>query len=953
MKSKTILFAQIKTIKFCIDYTLFITNSYQGGFMKKILQGVLLMAVFGVNLLLLSCDDSDPVTPQIKQYNIYSISGSNGTIAPAGFTEVDQRGTVAYTITPGTGFVLCSLLVDDIPVALASTYTFTNVTSNHSIRAVFAEPVVIPTGDTFIITSTAGANGTISPLGAVKVIKGNSAVFVITPAVGFQACSLLVDAAPVALKDTLIFTNVQVNHTIRAAFKSASEIDTIKSTNINTIASVVAGRRYVVVGKLSLTGELTIQPGSILKFTTGSGITVTSNGSISAVGTATAPIIFTSIKDDAHGGDLNGDAAATTPAPSDWAGFIISSNNAEFQYCYFSYGGQQNSVLKIEDDVTTTVNFCSFIKNNGGLLSGEGALNAAGAGLTSVIKNNVFYGNSLPISISPDFSLDTSNSFSNGDATQPVKNTFQLISIYGNRISTNVTWAETELPFYIKSWLTVEDAACVLNLAPGVVVKIDKNQTLTVNAEATLNAVGTQAAPIYFTSIKDDAVGGDANGDAVQSTPAPTGEWNHLSIHGSKSVVEYCIFSYGGSSANCAVRLEDESSIRLENCTFAYNNGGLLTGEGALDASGTSQTTKIINNRFFGNTLPISIPVYMTLDSSNSFSSVDGTVKNTYNCIALKQNTISVATGWTETDVPFFLNSWLAINNGGVLTLAPGVMIKLNSGSSLDIAADGTLNATGSAVKPIYFTSIKNDSVGGDVNGDGGQSTPSPTGDWKNIDFSDNGSSLKYCVISYGGLSAKYVVSADNATLKVENCTFAYNNGGTLFDKGALNLFATKTGTVVKNNIFYGNTLPLSIDNNLSLDSSNVFFNPANPAEGNAYNGISVSGGSIEVAVAWSETEVPFITTSWMAINDGASLTLGPNVAIKFSPTGKSLTINAGGAFNDAAAGIVLTSYKDDTVKGDSNGDGVATAPAAGDWQGVKDGNGFIDKPNYLYDSMD
>jgi hypothetical protein len=918
----------------------------KGGPMKKILLSFLSTAMVSSCLLLISCED--PVKPQ--EYTIYSTTGLNGTITPSGLISVGKGASAAYTITPNPGFVLCSLLVDDIAVIPVAVFTFNNVVTSHTIRAVFA---ALSTSDTLTITSSAGANGTITPLGAVKVAKGTNAFFVVTPNPGFRACSLLVDAVPVTIKDTVLFPNVLVSHTIRVAFKSDSEIDTIKAANINTITSLLKNRRYVVIGNLSLTAELTIEPGTILKFTPGSGITITTTGSISAVGTAGAPIIFTSIKDDLNGGDLNGDGTATTPAMSDWVGIVIASNNANFQFCQFWYGGQQNSVLKINELVVTIITNCSFVNNNGGPLGGEGALNASNAGLTSVIKGNLFYGNTVPISISPNFSLDTSNSFSNGNVVLPVKNTFQCITITGNRITSNVTWAETELPFYIRSWLEVNDAASVLNLSPGVVLKFAKDQYLTVTEQATLNALGTETAPVYFTSIKNDTIGGDANCDSIQSIPSPNGDWSHLSIAGSKSVIKNCIFTYGGSSSYGVVYLEGESSIQLENCTFAYNNGGLLTGNGALNAMNTSQTTKIINNRFFGNTLPLSIPVYMTLDSSNCFSSVDGTVKNTFNCIALKGRIIEVATNWTETEVPYFLNDWFSIRTGGVLSLAPGAMIKMNSGTTIDVSATGTLNAVGIAGKPIYFTSIKDDAVGGDINGDGSQSSPSATGDWQYIAFHDNSSSLKHCVISYGGLgSSKSAVSADGATLIVENCTFTSNNGGTLFGGGALNLFGAKTGTVVKNNLFYGNTLPLSIDRNISIDSSNQFFDPANPGIGNTYNCISVTGVTIAVPVSWLETEVPFLPCNWLRIFDGASLTLGPDVAMKFSPTGYTLAIDNGGVFNDAAAGILLTSYKDDTVKGDSNGDASATAPAEGDWNGVSAEGGYLDKPIYLYDDM-
>ena len=63
-------------------------------------------------------------------------------------------------VTPDPGYHIADVLVDGVSVGAVSTsYTFTNVTANHTIAATFAI-------DTFTITASAGANGSISPSGA-------------------------------------------------------------------------------------------------------------------------------------------------------------------------------------------------------------------------------------------------------------------------------------------------------------------------------------------------------------------------------------------------------------------------------------------------------------------------------------------------------------------------------------------------------------------------------------------------------------------------------------------------------------------------------------------------------------------------------------------------------------------------------------------------------------------
>jgi len=74
-------------------------------------------------------------------YTITASAGPNGSISPSGSVTVNQGSNKSFTITPDTGYSINDVLVDGSSVGAVSSYTFTNITQNHTISATFKADV--------------------------------------------------------------------------------------------------------------------------------------------------------------------------------------------------------------------------------------------------------------------------------------------------------------------------------------------------------------------------------------------------------------------------------------------------------------------------------------------------------------------------------------------------------------------------------------------------------------------------------------------------------------------------------------------------------------------------------------------------------------------------------------------------------------------------------------------
>ena len=383
-----------------------------------------------------------------------------------------------------------------------------------------------------------------------------------------------------------------------------------------------------------------------------------------------------------------------------------------------------------------------------------------------------------------------------GPATPSVSQNFTPVS---GTISQNTTWIAANNPYVIEGSATV-NSGVTLTIQPGVVVKFNPQTSgsqgvLTVNGA--LNAQGTATNKIYFTSIKDDSVGGDTNGDGNATSPAP-GNYAGLKFNsGSTGTISNTVLRYGGANActsyicvggiknlggqvnitnsqitnnSPGIYAKYGGSLIVDSSTISNNNGsGIVIG--SVPPVNLAITNNTISNNI-GHGVSLSISIYTTTTltlTNNAFSNNldgDGYFNGPINFVNSGNSTSGTTANGFEISgtpptnqiwnpgVPFVIRYGISIPSGKTLTIQPGTIVKLGyetyTLSATQIEVYGTLIAQGTTANKIYFTSLKDDSVGGDTNGDGNATSPAPL-DFRGIKFSGSTGVFDNTVLRYGG----------------------------------------------------------------------------------------------------------------------------------------------------------------------------------------------------------
>ncbi len=578
-------------------------------------------------------------------------------------------------------------------------------------------------------------------------------------------------------------------------------------------------------------------------------------------------------------------------------------------------------------------------------------------------------------------------------------------------IAANTTWTAAASPYYVTGSVTV-NGGVTLTVEAGTVVKFAQGQALFVSSGATLLASGSSGQQITFTDYRDDGAGGDTNGDGSATTAVPGG-WRGIEVAGGGAAsLSYCTVSYAGSSyAN--VYKTGSGAFSVSNCTVSdsINHGIYLNGATAASTISSSTISDNLQNGIFADgASPAAISgniiwyngkygIYAAVASPSTFSVDSNDFKGNVSApigVTAASSGISIGTANTYTGPRFTLvesgtvpssQTWGSATAGLVyyvagnvtvagsqtLTIQPQTVVKFAQNVVLSVS--GTLTSVASSGKEIVFTDFRDDTAGGDSNGNGTATSPAP-GWWRGIEVNDFGSAtLTYSFVRYGGSSnANVYKTGTSGTLSIGNSRItASGNYGIYLNSAALS--TTITNSEISSNILHGiyaaGTSPAAISG-CTISSNGVYgiyANVSTPsafsaagssfsnngrapigvtaagsgiaiAAGNTFTGksyIHVEGGAIASSQTWGNgSPAVYYIADNVSINGNQTLTIQPATVVKFAPDRALLFTGSLNATGTGENRIVFTDFRDDSAGGDSNLDGSASAPAPGGWRGIE-----------------
>lgn len=467
-------------------------------------------------------------------------------------------------------------------------------------------------------------------------------------------------------------------------------------------------REYSVPDYLSVKAELTIRPGTKVVFGPKAGLEVAPDGSLSAVGTETRPIVF----------------EGAESSKGHWAGigFLSSSSKNELTWARVSGGGAKDgghhfrtySVLAAgRAKITNTI-----IENsaNDALVVDKGA-DIAG------FSNNTFRGiEGFPITLyfSGVGHLDGESSYA-GSTSAP--NNKPFIKVAADKAKSSQTWHAQDVPYRLSGTLAIDDADTVVTIAPGAQLHFEEGAGVDV-ATGALSAVGTEAAPVVFRGVDESksfwaGIAFRSNSSKNELT------WVRLSDAGKKDA--------GHNFRTYSILVTGAARVKITDTQVSQ------TGANALVVDKGGNIEGYARNRFSGiDGFPVELGANAVgdLDGESDYTGGSG-AQNAKPWLLVNFENVTRTQTWRKQSVPYRFKGTTSINDAGAtVTVEPGARLEFEGEARLDVA-QGSLVAEGTEQAPIVFTGVDRSK-----------------GFWSGLTFQSTGANrLAHAEVSYAGAS--------------------------------------------------------------------------------------------------------------------------------------------------------------------------------------------------------